>query len=163
MSSTSLLRVCLPAMSRAPSLLDSVPPASSPTKPTFSFFWSACAPGNTPPFRDFCTMTERLDPHRPTIYFLPAHSAPRSVRPGGSIAAEEKVEERRKEVKRRINPQRYAQVEDADQQIFFSLRLPAQKGNRMTSPTVIDQAHRLQNYKKSDGRLNKERKETKRH
>lgn len=47
-----------PAMSRAPSLLDSVPPASSPTKPTFSFFWSACAPGNTPPLRDFCTMTE---------------------------------------------------------------------------------------------------------
>lgn len=47
----------LPAISRAPSL-DSVPPDSSPTKPTFSFFWSAWAPGNTPPFRDFCTMTE---------------------------------------------------------------------------------------------------------
>lgn len=45
-------------MSNAPSLLDSVPPASRPTKPTLSFFWSACAAGNTPPFRDFCTMTE---------------------------------------------------------------------------------------------------------
>ena len=52
------VRACLPAISRAPSLLDSVPPASRPTKPTFSFFWSACAPGNTPPFRDFCTMME---------------------------------------------------------------------------------------------------------
>lgn len=51
-------RKVIPAMSRAPSLLDSVPAASSPTKPTFSFFWSACAPGKTPPLRDFCTMTE---------------------------------------------------------------------------------------------------------
>lgn len=51
---------CIPAaMSRAPSLLDSLPPASRPTKPTFSFFWSACGPGNTPPFRDFCTITRR--------------------------------------------------------------------------------------------------------
>lgn len=48
----------VPAMSSAPSLLESAPPASRPTKPTFSFFWSACAPGNTPPFRDFCTMTD---------------------------------------------------------------------------------------------------------
>lgn len=51
-------RKVTPAMSRAPSLLDSVPAASSPTKPTFSFFWSACAPGKTPPLRDFCTMME---------------------------------------------------------------------------------------------------------
>lgn len=51
-------RKVIPAMSRAPSLLDSVPAASSPTKPTFSFFWSACAPGKTPPLRDFCTMME---------------------------------------------------------------------------------------------------------
>lgn len=48
----------LPAMSRAPSRLDSLPAASSPTKPTFSLLWSACGPANTPPLRDFCTMME---------------------------------------------------------------------------------------------------------
>ncbi|KAJ3602188.1 hypothetical protein NHX12_029947 [Muraenolepis orangiensis] len=48
-------------MSRAPSRLFSVPAASRPTKPTFSFLWSALECGNTPPFRD---LTMLQDPGR---------------------------------------------------------------------------------------------------
>ncbi|MEQ2229384.1 hypothetical protein ILYODFUR_018285 [Ilyodon furcidens] len=74
-----------PAMSRAPSLLDSVPPDSRPTKPTFSFFCSVCAPGNTPPFRDFCTMTGTCTELR--SYSVAALGASRRGGGCGSIAA----------------------------------------------------------------------------
>lgn len=166
------VRACLPAISRAPSLLDSVPPASRPTKPTFSFFWSAGAPGNTPPFRDFCTMMETRP--APTRRSTDSPEIQRRGRPGPASASllrnrgrereeEEKTRRRRgqqdggeEEAKRRKRGEqdggeaeekrrRRGEQDGADPLIssFFSQRLPAQKGSRVTSSTVIDQHDRL--------------------
>lgn len=96
-------------MSRAPSLLDSVPPDSSPTKPTFSFFCSACAPGNTPPLRDFCTMAGPRTELR--SYSLAAGGAARRGAGCGSIAAGRWRRKTRREGEKRSGL--------ADQQIFI--------------------------------------------